>query len=204
MPVMTEIAKNKTSHSLYPGYTELRRPQVKLIPKDIPMEFLQILPEGIKLVNRQGHPYLVMDLITDINGNSLMDDSVRIHGEPSIKMHVKVGNSEGLIFVDAYWGSHAKLYSFIPDFSGGKSLEVFSPVDGSSLMIPWACPIHGCEEKNGIQLSLPGGLNTIIVCGKLGCPGHLINVARVAEGVSESLSNINFFGEGEDELFSAI
>ncbi len=182
----------------------LRRLKVKLIPKDIPMEFLQILPEGIKLVNRHGSPYLVMDRVTDTNGNSLMDESVRIHGEPSVKMHVKVGDSEGLIFVDAYWGSHAKLYSFIPDFSGGKTLEAFSPADGSSLMVPWNCPIDGCEEKHGIELLLPGGLNTIIVCGKLGCPGHHINVARVADGVSESLSNINFFGEGEDELFSAI
>jgi hypothetical protein len=177
---------------------------MELIPRDIPMEFLQILPEGIKLVNRHGHPYLVMDRVTDSHGNSLMDESVRIHGEPSIKMHVKVGNSEGLIFVDAYWGSHAKLYSFIPDFSTGKSLEAFSPDDGSSLMVPWDCPIDGCDEKKGIRLSLPGGQNSIIVCGKLGCPGHHINVARVAEGVSESLSNINFFGEGEDELFSAI
>ncbi len=177
---------------------------MELIPKDIPMEFLQFLPEGIKLVNRHGHPYLVMDRVNDANGNSLMDNSVRIHGEPSVKLHVKVGDSEGLIFVDAYWGSHAKLYSFIPDFSSGKkTVEAFSPADDSSLMVPWKCPIEDCAETHGIQLSLPAG-NTIIVCGKLGCPGHLINVARLADGVSESLSNINYFGEGEDELFSAI
>ncbi|MCK5736328.1 MAG: hypothetical protein KAH21_07600 [Spirochaetaceae bacterium] len=177
---------------------------MELIPKDIPMEFLQILPEGIKLVNRYGHPYLVMDRVVDANGNSLMDESVRIHGEPSIKMQVKVGDSEGLIFVDAYWGSHAKLYSFIPDFSQGKTLEAFSPADGSSLMVSWSCPIPNCAETHGIKLSLPGGENSIIVCGKLGCPGHQINVAQVGDGVRESLSNINFFGEGEDELFSAI
>lgn len=177
---------------------------MELIPKDIPMEFLQILPEGIKLVSRHGHPYLVMDRVEDGNGNSLMDDSVRIHGEPSVKMKVIVGDSEGLIFVDAYWGSHAKLYSFIPDFSKGKTVIASSPVDGSNLMVPWQCPIEGCGETHGIELRLPGGQNTIIVCGKLGCPGHHINVARVAEGVSESLSNINYFGEGEEELFSAI
>lgn len=177
---------------------------MQLVPRDIPMEFLQLLPEGIKLVTRHGHPYLVMDRVEDAAGNSLMDDSVRIHGEPSIRLHVKVGSSSGLIFIDSYWGSHAKLYSFIPDFSKGKTVEAFSPQDDSNLMVPWKCPIDGCEETHGIQLRLPGGLNTIIVCGKLGCPGHHINVARVAEGVSEKLSNINFFGEGEEELFSAI
>ncbi len=176
---------------------------MELIPKDIPMEFLQVLPEGIKLVSRNGHPYLVMDRVEDTSGNSLMDDSVRIHGEPSIKLQVKVGQTEGFIYVDSYWGSHAKLYSFIPDFSGGRTVEAFSPVDGSSLMVPWVCPIDGCEEKHGIRLALPGGVNSVIVCGKLGCPGHYIDVARVAEGVSESLSNINYFGEGEEELFSA-
>ena len=177
---------------------------MELIPKDIPVEFLQILPEGIKLVSRHGHPYLVMDRVEDARGNSLMDDAVHIHGESSVKLKVKVGHTEGLIFVDAYWGSHAKLYSFIPDFSTGKTVEAFSPIDGSSLMVPWKCPIDGCKETHGIELRLPGGQNTIIVCGKLGCPGHHINVAHVAEGVSESLSNINYFGEGEEELFSAI
>jgi len=177
---------------------------VELTPKDIPLEFLEILPDGIKLVSRHGHPYLVMDRVEDAAGNSLMDSSVRIHGEPSVKLHVKVGDAEGLIFVDAYWGSHAKLYSFIPDFSKGRTVEASSPIDGSSLMVPWKCPIDGCDETHGILLRLPGGQNTIVVCGKLGCPGHLINVARVAEGVSESLSNINYFGEGEEEIFSAI
>ncbi len=176
---------------------------MQLIPKDIPMEFLQVLPEGIKLVSRKGHPYLVMDRVEDAAGHSLMDNSVRIHGEASVKLNVKIGNSEGIIFVDSYWGSHAKLYNFIPDFSNGAHVQAFSPIDGSSLMVPWECPIDGCGETHGIKLTLPGGLNSIIVCGKLGCPGHHIDVARVAEGVSESLSNINYFGEGEEEIFSA-
>ena len=175
---------------------------MELKPKDIPIEFLQVLPEGIKLVNRRGHPYLVIEHAEDKNGNSIIDETVRIHGEPAIKLKAKVGKTEGLLFVDAYWGSHAKLYSFIPDFSEGNSVEAFSPVDGTSLMVSWECPIDGCYEKNGILMTLPGGQNSIIVCGKLGCPGHLINVTRLADGVSESISNINYFGLGDDDLFS--
>jgi len=177
---------------------------MELTPKDIPVEFLRVLPEGIKLVRRGGHPYLVMDRLEDFNGNSLMDNSVHIHGEPSIKLKVRVGSAEGFIFVDSYWGSHAKLYSFIPDFSSGNTVKAFSPVDGSSLMVPWKCPVEGCGEDHGIELHLPGGLNTIIVCGRLGCPGHHINVKKIEERINNSLSSINFFGQGEDELFGAI
>ncbi len=175
---------------------------LELVPIDIPIEFLQVLPDGIKLVSRRGHPYLVLEKAEDKNGNSIIDETVRIHGEPSVKLRAKVGGEEGFLFVDAYWGSHAKLYSFIPDFSGGGTVEATSPVDGSSLMVPWECPIDGCDEKHGILLTLPGGQNSIIVCGKLGCPGHLIKVTRAAEGISESISNINYFGHGEEDPFS--
>lgn len=175
---------------------------MELTPKDIPLDFLEVLPEGIKLVSRRGHPYLVLERAEDKNGNSIIDETVRIHGEPAIKLKARVGDAEGFLFVDAYWGSHAKLYSFIPDFTEGRTVEAFSPVDGSSLMVPWECPVEGCDEKQGILLTLPGGQNSIIVCGKLGCPGHLINVKQAAEGLSESLSNINYFGHGEDDPFS--
>ena len=175
---------------------------MELVPKDIPIEFLQVLPEGIKLVSRKGHPYLVLEKAEDKSGNSIIDDVVHIHGEPSVKLKVRVGNTNGYLFVDSYWGSHSKLYSFIPDCTRGVSVEAFSPIDGSSLMVPWECPIEGCHEKNGILLTLPGGQNSIIVCGKLGCPGHDINVTMVADGIRESISNINYFGHGEDDPFS--
>ncbi|MCG8454325.1 MAG: hypothetical protein MI717_14225 [Spirochaetales bacterium] len=177
---------------------------MKLTPQGIPLEFLRQLPEGIKLVSRHGHPFLVMEQVEDQSGNSLMDDSVRIHGEPSVRLHVRMGESEGDLYVDSYWGSHAKLYSFLPQNGEGVVVEAFSPVDGNSLMVPWKCPIQGCGEEQGIRLMLPGGRNSITVCGKLGCPGHHIDVQRVPDGVNESLSNINFFGEGDEDFFSSL
>ena len=87
---------------------------LELTPKDIPIEFLQGLPEGIKLVSRKGHPYLVLEHALDKNGNSIIDETVHIHGEPSVKMHARVGSGEGTLFVDAYWGSHAKTLQFHP------------------------------------------------------------------------------------------
>jgi len=174
-----------------------------LEPKDIPVEFLREIPEGIKLVTRHGHPFLVMEKVEDAAGHSLMDESVKIHGEPTIKLRVKVGRAEGLIYIDSFWGSHAKLYSFIPDFSEGNTVEAFSPADNTSLMVPWKCPVEGCDETSGIIMRLPGLKNTITVCGKLGCPGHHIDIFKVPEGVSEQISSINFFGTGmmDDDLF---
>jgi hypothetical protein len=181
----------------------LRRKQnMNLKPTEIPVEFLQAIPAGIKLVSRGGNPYLVMERLEDAAGNSLMDESVQIHGEPSIRVKAKVGKTEGFLFIDAYWGSHAKLYDFIPDFSGGNTVEAFSPTDGASLMVPWSCPIDGCDETHGIRFNLPGGKNTILVCGKLGCPGHKINISLVDEGISDTLNSINFFGVGDNDWFS--
>ena len=178
-----------------------------LKPREIPVAFLEALPEGIKLVTRHGHPYLVMETFVDAEGNDLMDSAVRIHHEPTVRIRVKAGESEGFVFLDAYWGSHAKLFSFVPDLSRGDVVEASSPVGGGSLMEDWECPEPGCGSRRGIRLRLPGGRNAVTVCGRLGCPGHHIDISSVPPGVSDTLSNINFFGEGleigDDEPFAA-
>jgi hypothetical protein len=178
---------------------------MELNRKDIPIQFLTTLPDGIKLVKRHGKEFLVVDLVTDKQGNSLMNETVKIHGEPSIKLHIKIGKSEGVIFVDAYWGSHAKLYSFIPDVSDGFAfVEASSPISGKTLMTAWECDQKGCGSTEGIELDLPGKKNKIYVCARLGCPGHEMAVRELSREVSHSISTINFFGEGEDELFHGI
>ncbi len=178
---------------------------MELNRKDIPVQFLTTLPDGIKLVKRHGKEFLVVEQVTDKQGNSLMTETVKIHGEASIKLHIKIGGSEGIIFVDAYWGSHAKLYSFIPDLSDAPAfVEAFSPVSGKTLMTKWECDQEGCRSAKGIELDLPGGKNKIYVCTRLGCPGHEMAVRELSREVSHSISNINFFGEGEDELFHGI
>ena len=155
------------------------------------------MPEGMKLVNRHGHEFIVVENLESPKGTQLMSESVRIHGEPSIRIGVKIGNSKGLIFIDAFWGSHVKLYGFSPDREHeGHIVEAFVPETGESLMVDYKCDVEGCTCGKGIEFRLPGGENRIQVCAALGCPGHKLSIVDLAKPVVDSVSGINFFGAG--------
>jgi hypothetical protein len=161
----------------------------------------------MKLVTRHGKQFLVVEEVSGPNGESLMSDNVRIHGERSIELDVSIGDSRGLIFVDSYWGSHAKLFSFLVD-TGAKDGLVTArvPHGGASLMVDRACDVEDCDSQKAIELTLPGGRNKIYVCARLGCPGHHLEVPDMPQPISESVSHINFFGAGnvEDDWFDSI
>jgi len=166
---------------------------------EIPVEFLRHLPEGIKLVNRHGKEFLVIEQLYGPDGTDLISQTVRLHGEPAIRLGVRVGSSDGIVFVDAYWGSHAKLYSFVPDTAKDDIVEAYVPETGKSLMVQRPCNVDGCDCTRSISFSLPGGKNHVYVCGRLGCPGHEIDIAELPQPVSQTLSSINFFGAGSLE-----
>ncbi|MEX2444700.1 MAG: hypothetical protein WD492_13920 [Alkalispirochaeta sp.] len=180
---------------------------MKLVHQEIPVEFLRAMPEGLKLVTRHGREFLVVESAFSRRGTSLITESVRIHGEPSIRIGLRLGDQEGLIFVDAYWGSHAKLYGFLPEIGDREHVvEAYVPETKESLMIDRECDIEGCSCTRGIELVLPGGRNAIHVCARLGCPGHRLVLSEMPEPVSETLSGINFFGAGslEDNWFDSV
>ena len=178
---------------------------MKLTHTEIPLRFLSSLPEGIKLVNRHGKEFLVVERLFAPEGESLISTTVHIHGEPAVRIGARIGKSEGLIFIDAFWGSHAKLYSFIPDTEPGRiDVEAFSPEGGLSLMTPWKCEQPNCGGEQAIRFSLPGGANQILVCARLGCPGHLMEIEDLPHRVSHQVSRINFFGAGSEDMFKGI
>ncbi|MFP3959665.1 MAG: hypothetical protein ACLFUM_07005 [Spirochaetaceae bacterium] len=173
----------------------------------IPLEFIQHLPDGMKLVTKHGKQFLVVDELYGPNGENLISERVRIHGERAIELEVTIGDSEGMIFVDAYWGSHAKLYSFLVDTSARDSLVTARvPGDGPDLMVDRRCDEEGCGSDRAIELHLPGGKNKIYVCARLGCPGHQLEVPDLPSPVSETVSRINFFGAGsiDDNWFDEV
>lgn len=179
---------------------------MKLQHNEIPVEFLRSIPEGMKLVNRHGHEFLVVEAVSSPKGTSLITDAVRIHGEPSIRFKAKIGNATGLIFVDAFWGSHAKLFGFLPELGDeDQYVEASVPETNESLMIDRTCDVDGCTCTQGIEFRLPGGNDRIQVCARLGCPGHKIILSDLGEPVAESVSGINFFGAGslEDDWFDS-
>lgn len=177
---------------------------MKLVHNEIPIEFLRAIPEGMNLVNRHGHEFLVVEQVRSPAGTSLMSEAVRIHGEPSIRLTIKIGPDEGLIYVDAFWGSHAKLYGFVPDARyAGNYVDASVPGTGESLMTMYQCDVDGCNSERAIELRLPGGENRVLVCARMGCPGHRIELADLAKPVADSISGINFFGAGslDDDWF---
>lgn len=175
---------------------------MKLRTTQIPRELRQTVPPGFRLERRGDCEYLIIESIFCRHGHNLLVDSVRIHGEPSIRLHARIGKQEGTIFVDAFWGSHAKLFSFLPQLTREDPLvEAFCPVCGASMMEQYSCRQEGCQSDTGIILYLPGSDNTVHVCARLNCPGHHLNIIDVPEEVIDTISAINYFGVGAYELF---
>ncbi len=173
---------------------------MKLTHTNIPVELLLDLPEGLKLVRRHGKEYLVVESLQGPDGVSLISETVRIHGEPSIRLQIRLGNREGRIFVDSFWGSHAKLYGFLPERTAeGDVVEASVPESGTSLMVDRRCTVPGCSCTRAIEMLLPAGGGKVYVCARLGCPGHAIELASLPKPVSESVSRINYFGAGNLE-----
>ena len=178
---------------------------MKLIYKPIHDNFRKALPKGIKFVVRHQKDFLVAEQISCPRGHSLMAEVVRIHGEPSISIRVQVGKSEGQVFIDAFWGGHAKLYDFMPDIvSSGPIVKAFCPVCGVSLIVEDRCAQMGCKCSRAIVLALPGMVNKIYVCARLGCPGHRIEISDLPDKVLDQVSKINYLGAQDNDIFMEI
>lgn len=172
----------------------------------IPPAFIKTIPKGFRLIKRKNDDFLLIDSLFCPRGHNLIDESVRIHGEASIKLSVKISNETGFLFIDAFWGSHAKLFSFIPSLTKNQKnfVEGFCPKCDSSITEHFSCKTSGCDSEKSLLLILPGTKNLIHVCAKLGCPGHSLEIRDMAHEVLDSISNINYFGTGSDEFFGGI
>jgi hypothetical protein len=179
---------------------------MKLSPRKIPDTFARAIPRGFRLVNRQGHDFLLVESVFCPKGHNLVVDSVRIHDEASIKLKIVVGGQSGLLFADAFWGSHAKLFGFLPSMPAKEPqfAEAHCPYCDASLAERYACAQKGCGSEKSILLVLPGGKNKIHVCARLGCPGHVLDIVDLPNQVVKAVSGINYFGAGGDDLFGGI
>lgn len=179
---------------------------MKLHAKKIPDRFIQAIPRGFRLVHKHDHDFLLVESIFCPNGHNLAVDSVRIHDEPSIKLKIEINGQSGVIFADPFWGSHSKLFSFVPRLAGKEAdyVEASCPYCEVSLAEKYACTQKGCGSERSLLLHLPGGKNKIHVCARLGCPGHEMEIVDLPHGIVHSVSAINYFGEGSDDLFGNI
>lgn len=189
---------------VYNGYIQ-KRDSMELVHRKVPAEFLDALPEGMKFIHRKGKDFLVVEELRCPNGHSLISESVRIHGEPSIRVRIRPEEGAGLIFLDSFWGSHAKLYSFIPSARDQVDyIDAFCPECGVSMAVADACPHDTCGSEKSLLFHLPGAHNGVYVCARLGCPAHFLSITNLPRGVVERVSEINYFGHGEEEMFHGI
>ena len=177
---------------------------MELKSNKIPEAFRTVIPRGMRLVHRNEQEFLLVESLFCPRGHNLLVDSVHIHGEPSIKLELVVNGQKGLVFLDAFWGSHAMLFSFLPQRGENTLLEGFCPYCHAPLMEEYECPVEGCGSHQGLALHLPSGSGKVIVCSRLGCPGHILDVSSIPHELSESISGINFFGAGTEELFGGL
>ena len=177
-----------------------------LTSRTVPREFVDKLPEGMQLVHQNGSEYLVVEELFCPNGHSLMFDDVRIHDQPSIRIAVERPEGTGLAFIDAYWGSHSKLFTFLPDeIRRLERPEIYCPHCGVSLLVDRRCRNPSCGSTQSLKLTLPGENNAIYVCARLGCPDHEIAVHELSSRASRAVSGINFPSySAEDEEFGSL
>lgn len=177
---------------------------MKLPQPKVPEAFLHALPDGITFIQRQGQEFLVIERVCCPAGHNLIDDAVRIHGQPSIRIEVDTGASRGRVYVDAFWGGHDKLYDFIPVITPAvPAVTAFCPHCGVPLITERACPMPGCGCTTSILFTLPDQRNRIQVCARLGCSGHHIELADLPGGIAALVDDINFFTHNDD-LFQGI
>lgn len=179
---------------------------MKLSAPKIPAQFVRAVPRGFKLVKRQGQDFLLVESVFCPKGHNLTVDSVRIHDEPAVKLKIVAGADTGFVFVDAFWGSHSKLFSFVPKAPANEPLiaDVYCPYCDASMNEDLGCSEPGCACQRSILLGLPGGKNAVHICARLGCPGHLLEIVELPEQVVRAVSGINFFGAGSDEVLGSI
>ena len=167
-----------------------------LTHRTIPPEFLSNIPRGMKYVVRNGKDFLVVEQVFCPNGHSLMVDNVRLHAEPSISLTLRVGSTMGMIYLDSFWGSHDKLYNFVPDLAATAAEEndVMCPVCGCSLLPSHDRSCGTCGSSKVFVMYLPGAENRIMACAKLGCPWHKIVAEDISDQFTALVDDINYFG----------
>ena len=178
---------------------------MEFITKAIPDKFKQNIPHGMRLLQKQGMEVLLVESVFCPNGHNLLVDCVRIHDEPSIKMKIKVADHEGFVFLDSIWGSHANLFTFlginlVPD----AMVDAYCPYCGAHLNVSRECSSKSCDSSEQIILYLPGRTNRIQVCPRVSCPHHEFIIEDVSLPLLHELSEINYFGAGEDDVFGGI
>jgi hypothetical protein len=160
---------------------------------EIPEALKRSLPPGLRLVKRGDAELLVVEELLCPKGCSLITPTVKIHGVNAISLRIRAGEVSGLLFLDAFWGGHKKLFDFM--FEGevrDPVVEGLCPHCGLPMNVEGACTWEGCHSQWMVQFHLPDGASRILACARWGCPGHQLVAEELDKEVLEHVSGINF------------
>jgi hypothetical protein len=177
-----------------------------LIDKYIPYAFLKTLPEGMKFISKEGEEFLVVEKLLCPHGHNLITNEVHIHGEPTIRLNIKSNNTDGIFYLDTYWGYHTKLYNFMPKYYDEvEIIDICCPKCKKSLIIEKSCQLEESSSNKMIQLQLSGKNNRILACAKFSCPENKLEISNICSSVTQKISEINFFGISfDDDVFKGV
>ncbi|MEW6367602.1 MAG: hypothetical protein AB1714_23475 [Acidobacteriota bacterium] len=172
---------------------------------EIPEVFRKSLPAGMKIVRRGERDLLVVEQLFCRHGCNLVTPTVKIHGQNAVCFSIRAGGAQGLVFVDAFWGGHKKLFDFM--FAGSERdpvVDAFCPHCKVLLSVEGRCQRPECSSERKIEFYLADASNRILTCARWGCPEHELLVSSLPMEVLENVSRTNFFGEGEEAVLGEL
>jgi hypothetical protein len=119
------------------------------------------------------------------NGHLLQDDKVKIHGDPALKVNIKIGSKEGILYIDPVYGRYDNKVENIT-LKKGDVVEMFCPECGVNLGDPNdTCQL--CSSPMFIFHLPRGGI--IEGCTKNGCVFHKLKIVDAEKQVSRLFEN---------------
>ena len=118
-------------------------------------------------------------------GHSLIDEKVKIHGYPSLKVKVRFKKQEGYIYLDPIYGSFDNIFEGIT-LKKSDVVEFFCPVCGVSLKDPnEICQL--CSSPMFVFHLPKGGI--IEGCLKNGCLFHKMKIVDAEQQFARLYEN---------------
>ena len=118
-------------------------------------------------------------------GHTLRDETVQIHGYPSLKVNIRCKGKDGVLYLDPVFGSYDNIEKGIT-LAKGNVVEMFCPTCGTSLK-----DAHDtCQSCSApmFVFNLPKG-GIIEGCMRKGCMFHKLKIVDGEEQVKRMFQN---------------
>lgn len=119
------------------------------------------------------------------NGHLLQDDKVKIHGDPALKVSIKIRGKQGTLYIDPVYGRYDNIEENIT-LKKGDVVEMYCPQCGVDLRDPNDI-CQSCSSPMFIFHLPRGGI--VEGCSKKGCMFHKLKIVDAEKQVSRLFEN---------------